>query len=839
MRLSLRAATALFVGFLAVVSLWTWRSSRETEPGGRQHIVFWSNGSMGEDIYGVLDSFEKLHPEYRVTAATATARDLVGDAQRLLSAIAGGVPPDLVFFDRFAIGEWASKRALEDLTPYLQGQDPADPNRIDFTQYYPWAVDEASYRPPGSTEPTRVYGVPMSADIRLLFSNLDLLRQEGIVDAHGDPKPPTTWEELRAAAKRLNRYRVPGDMTSGLTRLGFAPNYGNSYLYMFAFQSGGSLLSADGLKVTMSSPKVVRALRFMTDVYDDLGGAAQANALQQSFQGGPLDPFIRGQVAMMIHGDWYLETLGDWKPEMSFSLTPAPMPEDELANGRHPITWAGGWALVIPTTAQHKKGAFELIQYLRSWDVVHRLADSTRERKHNEGRMYLPRIDANRVFTERLFREGIGENPSVPKNFKSAFAALESMLGDTLIRPVSPIGQLLWGQHIRAYDAGVNHRYREEAQRTGGDEIEIALSRMQEPAQHQLDELTRPEPPHVVGWTPYAILYCVAIVVLLGAIVVVTKKRRSHGYRMREVSAAMFFASPWFLGFAVLTGGPILFSIVLSFARYDVLTDARYVGLANYGEVLRDPVFLKSLLNTAFMMLRIPLVMAAGLAIAMLLNSGVRGIGGYRTGIYLPAIMPVVATSLLWVWIMNPSQGFLNEALRWCFDTAPARAFEWVVNRFTSTPFRLEAPLWLQDPRFSKPALIVMNLWTAGGSMIIWLAGLQSIPRQLYEAASIDGAGAWRRFWHVTIPMLSPYILFNLIMGIIGTLQIFTEAYIMTEGGPVDSTLFYAYYLFKQAFQFFRMGYASALAWILFVVVLGLTLLQLGLSKRWVHYDQT
>ena len=289
---------------------------------------------MGEDIYGVLNTFEKLHPQYRVTSATATARDLVGDAQRLLSAIAGGVPPDLVFFDRFAIGEWASKHALEDLTPYLESQDPSDPRRIDFGQYYPWAVDEASYRPPGSTEPPRVYGVPMSADIRLLFSNLDLLRQEGIVDKNGDPKPPVTWEELRATAKRLNRYRVTGDPNSGLTRLGFAPNYGNSYLYMFAFQSGGELLSPDRLRVTMSSPPVVRALRFMTDVYDDLGGVAQANALQQSFQAGPLDPFVRGQVAMMIHGNWYLDTLGDWKPEMNFSLTPAPMPEEELAKGR-------------------------------------------------------------------------------------------------------------------------------------------------------------------------------------------------------------------------------------------------------------------------------------------------------------------------------------------------------------------------------------------------------------------------------------------------------------------------------------------------------------------------
>jgi multiple sugar transport system permease protein len=164
---------------------------------------------------------------------------------------------------------------------------------------------------------------------------------------------------------------------------------------------------------------------------------------------------------------------------------------------------------------------------------------------------------------------------------------------------------------------------------------------------------------------------------------------------------------------------------------------------------------------------------------------------------------------------------------------------EWAVGLFTTTPFHLNAPLWLQDPAFSKPALILMNLWMAGGSMVIWLTGLQSIPKQLYEAASIDGASAWRRFFTITIPMLSPYILFNLIIGVIATMQIFTEAYIMTAGGPVDSTLFYAYYLFKQGFQFFRMGYASALAWILFVAVLGLTLLQLWVSKRWVHYDHT
>jgi multiple sugar transport system permease protein len=207
--------------------------------------------------------------------------------------------------------------------------------------------------------------------------------------------------------------------------------------------------------------------------------------------------------------------------------------------------------------------------------------------------------------------------------------------------------------------------------------------------------------------------------------------------------------------------------------------------------------------------------------------------------LYVPAVMPVVATSLLFTWLFNAPESVVNRATRWCLDTAPAHALEWLIGLLMATPFHLHAPLWLQDPDFSKPALILMNVWTAGGSMVIWLTGLQSIPKQLYEAASIDGASAWRRFFSVTIPMLSPYILFNLIIGVIATMQIFTEAYIMTMGGPVDSTLFYAFYLFKQAFQFLRMGYASALAWILFVAVLGLTLLQLWVSKRWVHYDQT
>jgi multiple sugar transport system permease protein len=234
---------------------------------------------------------------------------------------------------------------------------------------------------------------------------------------------------------------------------------------------------------------------------------------------------------------------------------------------------------------------------------------------------------------------------------------------------------------------------------------------------------------------------------------------------------------------------------------------------------------------------RIPLMMALSLAIALILNRAVRAIGFYRAAFYMPAIVPMVAASLLWAWLFNPAQGVINNSLTWLFDTAP---LEWI-ERLLSTgaeKFHLVPPLWLSDPAWSKPSLVIMSTWTAGASMIIWLAGLQSINPSLYEAASIDGAGAWRRFRHVTLPMLSPYVLFNSIIGVIATMQIFGEAYIMTAGGPADSTMFYAYYLFKQAFQYFRMGYASALAWILFLIVLALTVLQLWLSKRWVHYEQ-
>jgi ABC-type sugar transport system permease subunit/ABC-type glycerol-3-phosphate transport system substrate-binding protein len=798
---------------------------------GRTPIVVWGVTYLGEDVYTIASAFERENPQYRVVIASGAERDVSADGQRLISAVAGGVPPDIVFFARHAIGEWASRGALLDLNPLIDTQASSDPNRINPAEYYDWALDECRYTAPGSGGKAGLFGLPLTGDVRFLLANVKLLREAGYVDAKGDVVLPKNWDELRACANKLTVYRVPGDKKSGIERLGFAPNYGNAALYLYAWQAGGELLSRDGKTITMDAPGVVRALHYMTDVYDDLGGFAQVDAFQRSTQMGQLDPFLTDRVAMLIHNDWYLRWIAFFRPDMEFVVVPVPMPADRA--NEPPVTWAGGFSLVVPSTSKNPQGAFKFMQYLSSWNSTRLLEQGKRERNESEGRIYLPEGLANRAQFERLLKDYVNDNPRLPPTFRRAYQVIQDLLPHTKYRPVTPVGQLLWSQQVRAYEAGVGHQFVNQAHDAGVDEMRYTLQRMQLDAQRRLDEAFRPAPAHVVSWGWWFALYAALIGSVAAAMLIAFKRHRvAHSYRGGEVGAAMFFLSPWLILMIVFLAGPILFSIVISFTRYDVISPARYVGMGNYREIVADPLFYKSITNTAFMLIRVPLMMAVSLGLALLLNRSVRGIGVYRTIFYLPAIVPIVASAFLWMWLLEPTAGPINSALR---------------SLFSAVGLQANAPLWLQDPAWSKSALIVMSLWTAGAGTIIWLAGLQSIPPQLYEAASIDGAGAWRRFLTITLPMLSPFILFNAIVGVIATMQMFVEAFIMTAGGPsnappggpADSTTFYSLYLFKQAFQYFRMGYASAMAWVLFLIVLALTLFQMWIGRRWIQYERT
>jgi multiple sugar transport system permease protein len=279
------------------------------------------------------------------------------------------------------------------------------------------------------------------------------------------------------------------------------------------------------------------------------------------------------------------------------------------------------------------------------------------------------------------------------------------------------------------------------------------------------------------------------------------------------------FAAPWILHFVVFIACPIALSFYYSLCDYDTLSPPHWVGVENYRWLFtQDPLFWKSLWNTFYVVVfGLPLSMGMSLGLAFLLNQKVRGIAFYRTVFYLPSIVPVVATSILWLWLLNPEIGLINTGL---------------------SRVGLRGPGWLIDPAWAKPALILMGLWSAGGGMIIYLAGLQDVPQSLYEAAALDGAGPWARLWNVTLPFLSPILLFNLIMGLIGSFQYFTQVYVMTDGtgGPQDATLFYALRLFRSAFIDFNMGYASAMAWVLFGITLLCALIVFRTSARWVYY---
>ncbi len=293
---------------------------------------------------------------------------------------------------------------------------------------------------------------------------------------------------------------------------------------------------------------------------------------------------------------------------------------------------------------------------------------------------------------------------------------------------------------------------------------------------------------------------------------------------LQQAFTGFGFIGLWIIGLGVFTVYPVLASLYYSFCDYSILQKPVWIGWENYHNLVRDDLFWKSLWNTLFFAaFSVPLGLVVSLALALLLNCEVRGRAIFRTLFFLPSIVPIVASSMLWLWIFNGEHGILNYALTPVFQL------------WGGMP-----PAWLGDPAWAKPALILMSLWGVGNSMIIYLAGLQGVPKELYESATIDGAGAWSRFWNITLPMISPVIYFNLVMGIIGALQVFTQAFIMAggpAGNPSRSTLFYSLYLFSTAFYDLRMGYASAMAWILFLIIALLTWLATRAAGRNIHYS--
>lgn len=804
-------------------------------------LVVWGLPS-GEETQGrdaAIRAFEARHPGIRVQNLSMGAGGM--NAQKLMTSIAGGVPPDLVHQDRFTIGDWASRGAFRPLDDFLAADAASSaPDAIRQEEYYPACWAEAVYQ-------GRVYAIPYGTDCRALYWNKALFREAGL-----DPeRPPRTWEELKEYAIRLTRYRRDGSFE----RIGFipiVPGFSNSWLYLYSWQNGGEFMTRDGRTCTLANPHTEEALVYLCSIYDALKGAEQVMAFTSTFQPQELDPFLTGKMAMRIDTNGFLNTIARYGPNLEFGVAPAPVPEARLkGEGRFKgaprwVTWSGGFSFAIPKGARHPEEAWLFIRWMNSLEARRIQHAAQREYNRSRGRAYLPDMSANVRVGQIIFREFAPEEPQLRRGLQQFL----DLMPVARFRPVTFLGQRLWDEHVRAFELATRRRLTPRQ----------ALEAGQRVVQAELDKVFRRErDPLLPAWA-MPLLFTVTLTGGVGAFVVVARRAGRVGRLMRgEAAAGFLFASPWIVGFLVFTLGPILASLLFSFCDYDVLHPPRWVGLRNYAELLgigslqlhwlegigeirsvwqalqttrylgvtaqlSDPIMWKSLYNAIYLsVIGIPLGIALSLALAMLLNTKVRGMHWYRTAYYLPSITPVLAAALLWPYLLNPDLGPINSIWRHTLT-------EW---------FSWPAPSWLAGEEWSKPAYILVGLWGAGGGMILWLAGLQGIPQHLYEAADLDGANAWQRFRHVTLPQLTPYIFFQFLMGTIASLQRFTDVYVMsgTTGGPVDSTMVPVLYLFNNAFQYFKMGYASAWAWILFLLVLSLALAQLRLAPRWVHYE--
>jgi len=771
-------------------------------------FCYWANFEENALYQGVARAFEAEHPGVHIASEW-----FVGDyGYKLQLALISGTVADIILMDDELFPAYAIRGYLEDLGPYME----RDAEELRLEEFLPTSIESFNYRGFQGA-------LPWDGNTVLVFYNKDLF------DAEGIPYPDRdwTWSDFRDYAKRLTK-DLDGD--------GRTDQYGTNFQFEFmGFEPllwcfGGDVLNADRTRSALHEPQGVAAARFAYEMMHEDHSVAQQGEV------GFLTEvqLLTGRVAMVQAGSYMIPMLNRAKGAMRWDV--AHMPVGPHGDRYTRVTW-DGISISAHTDARRKAIAWDFIKYfVRSQNQA---AIGQRQRG-----IPVRRPEALAYYV----------NPETPAEEEIALEA--TAYGK--LTPITPRFLQLRDVTRIEYDrlnlAQVTGTTPEESFARLEAQINDVLARDAE----DWSDKVAPAPSGesmASSWLKAIGLGSGIVAVFVALLMVIRPVRRSvlrewhegrnmlRGRRTRRSAfEGILFASPWLLGLLLFTAFPILFSIVLSFCEwdpYEPISEMRFIGLGNFqrafstDKVTGDPLVPKALYNTFYYaVFSVPLSLALSLGLAVLLNQKIRGITIFRTVFYVPSIVAGVATVILWTYIFNPVNGPLNSLLR-------------LLNRLLDQTvifafIELPEPLWLGDPAWAKPAMIMMAMWGTGGAgMLIFLAGLQGVPDQLYEAARIDGACRFRQFWNVTLPMLTPTIYFNLIMGIIGSLKVFMQAYVMTDGhGGVDqSLLFFVLHLYNKAFVDFEMGYASALAWILFSVILLLTLLIIRSSAVWVYYE--
>lgn len=786
---------------------------------------YWANFVDNEFFRLVCETFEAENPGIRVKREW-----YVGDYGRKLQLVlVTNTAADIILMDDEIFPTYAVRGYLEDLRPYIMRRsDRIEQDLADELEYIETPKDQ---RDPGFD---RVYmptalesfnyrgfqgGLPWDGNSIVMFYNEELFDEAGIPYPHDD----WTYDEFREIAKKLTK-DLDGDGISD--QFGTNISFGFLGYEPFLWSFGGEVLSEDYTRSAIHGPRSVEAAQFIYDMkYKD-----RSIAWTGEMEGFAADvQILTGRLAMLPAGSYMIPVLNRVQGAMRWNIVH--MPIGPYGDRYTRVTW-DGISLNAHTTPEMKEIGWRFIKHLLGDEMQSDIGRNQRG------------LPVRREIAERTYT-----NPDTPAREEVAVEAFDY----GKLTPLTPRYQALRDAMQQIFDV-LNTADAQKGETSPSVLIPRLEPLVNQVLERDIEEWDEPVYDPYSWWKALGITGLI-VSLILGGLMLIPPIRRHFLQECREARSmlrsrmgrleaieGLFFAGPWLWGLLLFTAFPIAFSILLSFCDWDpyrTLDKINFVGLANYARAFSsdpvhgDPLVTKALYNTFyFAIFSVPINLTLSLGLALLLNQKVRGITIFRTTFYLPSIVAGVATVILWMYIFNPVNGPLNAFLRWANHMLDRS----VVFSFITLP----VPQWLSDPAWAKPAMIIMRMWAAGGGgMLIFLAGLQGVPDQLYEVADLDGASRLRKFWSITLPMLTPTIYFNLIMGMIGSLQIFMQAFIMTggTGGVAHSLLFYVLHLYTKAFVHYEMGYASALAWILFVIILTMTMLVIRSSSVWVYYE--
>ncbi len=774
------AAVALVVWAFARVA-WRLVNRGESAGGTTLTVLHWSGeGGPEEDqiVESSLRRFEAANPGVRVKRINP------GDAgsfyTKLQTMMAAGEPPDVFYVGNERIPSFVSLGLLEPLDAYLERERASGaPDALKIEDLYPQVVDAFRYDGAHAGRGT-LYGIPKDFTTVGFYYNKALFRAAGVPL----PTPDWSWDDFIAAARKIGATTdAKGERYTGAEFVTW-PAMIRAYL----FTEGVDVVGQDFDHVTLRDPRAHAALErlrawrqdeehALTSGRSKIATGAAVFSTGRVGMAGPFGRWVVPEYARITDFDWDF----------------APLPHGAVhANIILTVSWS------ISARSERKDAAWKLIRWLTS-----------EESQREQARLGLA-IPSNRRAAESDAFIDASKKPESDRNF------LDPIEHARVVEwPANPKFESLLGSKL------------DEALKTGNKPLDEAIATFEESwRQERESPLGRGGFPSM-PWGPIA-LAIGALAALAAALFARWFWRRPlPRHDAAEERAGFLLASPWIIGFLLFMAFPVVLSLLLSFTSWKglaTLDEAKWVGLGNYSQLLLDDARFRTsaAVTLYYTVLAVPLGQCMALGAALLMSRRVRGIAFFRAAWYLPSVLAGVGVAVLWRWVFDSDSGLMNELL------AP------ILAKLGAKP-----PQWFgADARdFGPPAFAIMNMWFVGGSMMIYLAGLRNIPEELYEAASIDGVRPLRQFFGITLPMLGPVLLFNGLMAVIGSFQVFTQAFVMTGGEPGDLTRFFVLYLYNQGFEFYEMGYASAMAWILLLVVMAITAIILRTSSRVIYYE--